>query len=118
MRIEEYFQFLAPDDIRLAGSRIGIETILTLHLKQHHTADEIAAMYPTITTEEVYATILFYHHQKDLVTAYLEDFWSWSAKVRNGEVVLPNVRIIHWAELENSTNKREKKTSPKARVWA
>jgi hypothetical protein len=28
MQIEDYFNFLAPDDIRLKGTRIGIETIL------------------------------------------------------------------------------------------
>ncbi len=28
MQLEDYFNFLRPDDIRLKGSRIGIETIL------------------------------------------------------------------------------------------
>lgn len=28
MQLEDYFTFLAADDIRLKGSRIGIETIL------------------------------------------------------------------------------------------
>jgi hypothetical protein len=29
MQLEDYFDFLAPDDIRLKGTRVGIETILT-----------------------------------------------------------------------------------------
>ena len=28
MQLEDYFDFLAADDIRLKGSRIGIESIL------------------------------------------------------------------------------------------
>ncbi len=28
INLEEYFNFLAPDDIRLKGTRVGIETIL------------------------------------------------------------------------------------------
>ena len=28
MQLEDYFNFLAPNDIRLKGTRIGIETIL------------------------------------------------------------------------------------------
>lgn len=28
MQIDDYFDFLASDDIRLKGSRIGIETVL------------------------------------------------------------------------------------------
>jgi hypothetical protein len=32
MQLEDYFNFLRPDDIRLKGSRIGIETILYEYL--------------------------------------------------------------------------------------
>jgi hypothetical protein len=28
MELESYFDFLAPDDIRIKGTRIGIETVL------------------------------------------------------------------------------------------
>jgi len=28
MELESYFDFLAPNDIRIAGSRIGIESVL------------------------------------------------------------------------------------------
>ncbi|NEO76071.1 MAG: hypothetical protein F6J99_07355 [Moorea sp. SIO4G3] len=32
MQLEEYFNFLAPDDIRIKGHRIGIETVLYEYL--------------------------------------------------------------------------------------
>jgi len=34
MKLEDYFDFLAPNDIRLKGHRIGIETILFDYLEQ------------------------------------------------------------------------------------
>ena len=47
MKLEDYFNFLASDDIRLKGSRIGIETIFyeyihlvhTLLFLQHHACE-------------------------------------------------------------------------------
>lgn len=95
MQLEDYFQFLASDDIRLAGSRIGIETILSAYIRKCATPEEIAQTYPTLSLEQVYATILFYHHKKDFVTAYLQDFWSWQEKIRSGEITHPNVRVLN-----------------------
>ena len=36
MPIEESFNFLAEDDIRIKGTRIRIETVLTVPKAQHH----------------------------------------------------------------------------------
>ena len=32
MQIEDYFNFLAEDDIRIKGTRIGIESVLDAHI--------------------------------------------------------------------------------------
>lgn len=37
MQLEDYFNFLTPNDIRLKGSRIGIETILNEYIYQRQT---------------------------------------------------------------------------------
>lgn len=42
MQLEDYFDFLAPDDIRIKGSRIGIETVLYDYIHKAMTAEEIA----------------------------------------------------------------------------
>ncbi len=62
--LEEYFTFLAPDDIRLKGTRIGVETILYDHIHRGRTPEEIAQAYQSVTLEQVYATILYYLHNK------------------------------------------------------
>ena len=71
MQLEDYFDFLAPDDIRLKGHRIGIETVLYEYIYRARTPEEIADDFPSLSLEQVVATILYYlRNQKD-VCAYL-----------------------------------------------
>ena len=74
MQLEDYFNFLAPNHIRLAGSRIGIETVLYEYIYRARTPEEIAQTYPSITLEQVYATILYYLHNKEVVSKYIADW--------------------------------------------
>jgi hypothetical protein len=46
MQLEDFFDFLAENDIRLKGTRIGIETILYDYIYRARTAEEIADTYP------------------------------------------------------------------------
>jgi len=71
MQLEDYFNFLSPDDIRLKGTRIGIETILYDFIYQSRSPEAIAARYPSLTLEQVYATITYYLHNQEAVRAYL-----------------------------------------------
>lgn len=82
MQLEDYFNFLGSDDIRLKGSRIGIETILYEYIYRARTPEEIAQMFPSLTIEQVYATILYYHHEKEKVSQYITDWLEWSHKMR------------------------------------
>jgi uncharacterized protein (DUF433 family) len=82
MQLEDYFNFLAPDDIRLKGTRIGIETILYDFLYKARTPEEIASTYLSLTLEQVYATILYYLHDKEKVGAYLVNWLEWGRKAR------------------------------------
>lgn len=69
--IENYFDFLSPDDIRIKGTRIGIETVLDDYLGGS-SPEEIAARYRTLTLEQVYATITYYLHNQKEIDEYLE----------------------------------------------
>ncbi|MEL6383029.1 MAG: DUF433 domain-containing protein [Cyanobacteria bacterium J06626_18] len=71
MQLEDHFNFLTPNDIRLRGTRAGIETILYDHIYRARTPEEIADTYPLLTLEQVYATILYYLHNKAEITAYM-----------------------------------------------
>ena len=83
MQLEDYFDFLAEDDIRLKGTRVGIETVLYNFIHRQRTPEEIAATYPTITLEQVYATILYYLHNKEAVTRYLTDWIEWGRDAKD-----------------------------------
>ncbi|HZT41733.1 MAG TPA: DUF433 domain-containing protein [Chthonomonadaceae bacterium] len=82
MQLDDYFDFLAPDDIRIQGTRIGIESVLLEYLHNARTPEEIAARFRTLTLEQVYATILYYLHNKEQVTAYLTDYLDWVHRTR------------------------------------
>lgn len=82
MQLEDYFNFLTPNDIRLKNSRIGIETILYEYIYRARTPEEIGQIYPTITLEQIHATILYYLHEKDQVSQYLAD---WLEHCQKGE---------------------------------
>ena len=72
MQLEDYFDFLDPLDIRIKGTRIGIETILSDYLELGLFAEQIAGRYQTLTLEQVYATLTYYWHNKQQIDAYLQ----------------------------------------------
>lgn len=93
MDLESYFIILDPDDIRLKGTRIGIETVLDDYLNGV-SPEEIATRYRSITLEQVYATITYYLHNQREVDAYLARWHAycdaaWQEQERNPpEIVL------------------------------
>ena len=74
MQLEDYFDFLASNDIRLKGHRIGIESVLYEYIHRAQTPEEIATRFPTLNLEQIYATILYYLHNKDQVHAYMTEW--------------------------------------------
>lgn len=71
MQLEVYFDFLDPLDIRIRGSRVGIETVLGDYRELGLGAEEIAARYRTLSLEQVYATLTYYWRNQATVDDYL-----------------------------------------------
>jgi uncharacterized protein (DUF433 family) len=90
MQLEEYFDFLAKDDIRLKGTRVGIETILYDFIHRQRSPETIANTYPSLTLEQVYATILYYLHNKEEVSQYLNDWLEWGREMRRQQANNPS----------------------------
>lgn len=82
MQLEDYFDFLGSDDIRIKGHRIGIESVLYDYLFRERTPEEIAKRFPSLDLEQVYATILYYLRNRDTMDAYMRDWLSWREHVR------------------------------------
>jgi uncharacterized protein (DUF433 family) len=99
MELESYFDFLAEDDIRIKGTRIGIETILYDYIHRGQSPEAIVAGYPSLTLEQVYATITYYLHNRATIHAYLEDWLEYgrrmqAAQDRNPPPVVVRLRTL------------------------
>ena len=80
MLLEDYFDFLADDDIRIKDTRVGIETVLDDYIHRGQSPEAIAQTYPSLTLEQVYATILYYLHNKEALSKYLENWMEYCLK--------------------------------------
>jgi uncharacterized protein (DUF433 family) len=99
MNVEDYFDFLRADDIRLKGHRIGIESILYEYIHNAQTAEEIAARFPTLSLEQVYATILYYLHNKEQVDTYLVNWLEHGRRMREEQARNPTPVMLKLRQL-------------------
>ncbi|MFN0112002.1 MAG: DUF433 domain-containing protein [Blastocatellia bacterium] len=74
MLLEDYFDFLSPNEIRLKGHRIGIEDVLYEHIYNDLTPVELAERFPMLSAEQIYATILYRLNNRERVDAYLAEW--------------------------------------------
>ena len=81
--LENNFTFLAENDIRVKGTRVGIETILYEYIHNNKLPEVIAdRYYYSLTVEQVYATILYYLQNQEKVGAYLDDYLKYCQTAR------------------------------------
>lgn len=74
MHLEDYFEFDKVGDrdtIRIKGTRVGVEILLE-EFSKGMPPEEIHKSYPTVTREQIYATITYYLHDQDKMDAYLK----------------------------------------------
>ncbi len=76
----QYFTVLADNDIRIKGTRIGIEHILYEYIHNAKSSEAIAPLFPTVTLEQIYATILYYLQSPVAIGAYVSDWLDYTLK--------------------------------------
>ncbi|HBB32855.1 MAG TPA: hypothetical protein DC064_13905 [Cyanobacteria bacterium UBA9273] len=108
MQLEDYFDFQRPDDIRVKGTRIGIETILYDFIHRARTPEQIAQTYPSLNLEQVYATILYYLHNKEAVSNYIADWLEWSHQQLKAQELNPSPSAIRMRKLRAERNVNQK----------
>jgi uncharacterized protein (DUF433 family) len=75
MQLEEYFEFEPNGQIRLKGHRIWVQHVLHEHLHNARSAEEIVNdCFPSLSLDKVYATILYYHRNRERLNQYLADW--------------------------------------------
>ena len=107
MRLEDYFDFVGPDDIRIRGHRIGIDDVLHYYL-DGYTPEEIVAQLPTLDLEQVHASITYYLHNRSEMNAYLARLQSWREKryqawAANPSPVVQRLRVLREKKEEYPT---------------
>ena len=107
MNIEEYFDFLAADDIRIKGTRIGIETVLYEYLYRDQPPEQICKMFPSLTLAQAYATILYYLQHQDDVRAYMADWLAFGQKMRTEQAKNPHAVVTRLRQLKITRQKRK-----------
>ena len=100
MQLEDYFDFFRDDDIRVKGTRIGIETVLYDYIHRACTPEEIAQTYPSLSLEQVYATILYYLHNKEAVSKYVADWLEWNHQQWKAQQQNPSPAILRLRKLK------------------
>ncbi|NEO36915.1 MAG: DUF433 domain-containing protein [Moorea sp. SIOASIH] len=108
MKIEDYFDFIASDDIRIKGTRVGIENVLYEYIYRNRTPEEILNCFYTITLEQVYATILYYLNNKEVVSQYIYDWLEWSHQQQKAQELNPPPGIVRLRKLKAEQEAKNK----------
>jgi len=106
MLIEEYFEFLADDDIRVKGTRVGIESILYEYIYYQRSPEEIIKHFYTLTLDQIYATILYYLNNKAVLDKYIEDWLEWSHQQRKAQELNPHPASIRLQKIKEERAKK------------
>jgi uncharacterized protein (DUF433 family) len=70
MLLEDYFNFLSPDDIRIKGHRIGIQDVIKYYLSGY-SPEEILEELPNLNLEKIYAAITYYWGNRVQIDEYI-----------------------------------------------
>ena len=97
MELEDYFDFIQEDVIRIKGNRIDIEIVLEDYL-EGASPEEILLHYPTLNLEKIHATILYYLAKKEEVEAYLERVRQLDEEARQEQSRNPSPFIVELRE--------------------
>lgn len=100
MNIEEYFDHLAPDDIRIKGTRVGIESVLYEFIHREQPPEAIVGRFSSLTLEQVYATILYYLHNKSRIEAYMTEWLAFGRRMRIKQAKNPPPIVVRLRHLK------------------
>src|SRR5262249_49876079 len=82
MQLEDYFEFLGPNEIKIKDHRVWIEHVLYEYSHRDMTLQELVERFDTLTKEQILAVLLYYHHNKGAMDKYMADWLEYSRKSR------------------------------------
>ncbi len=78
METDRYLEILSRDEVRLRGTRVGIEHLLTEYLAGR-LPEEIAIEFPSVSLEQVHGVLAWYLRNRSEVDEYLR---RWRSRAR------------------------------------
>lgn len=109
MVLEDYFDFLSENDIRIKGTRIGIETILGHYLKGVN-PETLAEWYPNLSLDQIFATLTYYFANQAKIDRYLAEGEAWFNEQLRQQQKFPSPVVERLRELKRQ-QQLEKATS-------
>lgn len=71
MKTEDYLESLAPDEIRIRGTRIGLENLLYRLIDCSYSPEAIVEQFPSLSLEQVRAVLEYYQKHLQEVEEYM-----------------------------------------------
>ncbi len=104
MQLEDYFEFLTAEDIRIKGTRVGIEHVLYEYIHCGQTPESIAQKFRTVTMAQVYATILYYLENQQTVGKYVGDWLEFCLKSEAEYDRSPSPFVLKMRQIKEQKN--------------
>ncbi len=90
---DRYLDTHSDDDVRVKGTRVGIEHVLSAYLAGS-LPEEMAVEFPTVTLEQVHGVIACYLRQPEAVAAYLRRWRDRARRVRSEQASADNPEVV------------------------
>ena len=100
MNLEDYFDIIEANDIRVKGTRVGIESILYDYVHREQTPEAIVDRFTSLTLEQVYATILYFLQNGAKIEAYLSDWLTFGRRKRAEQAVNDHPALVRLRNLK------------------
>ena len=88
-----YLEMHSQNDIRVKGTRVGIEHLLSAYLAGS-LPEEMAIEFPTLTLEQVHGVIAWYLRNRGDADAYLHRWQSRARQARTQKQALAEPEIV------------------------
>jgi len=94
MKLDDlYLEMHSEDDVRVKGTRVGIEHLLSAYLAGG-TPEEMAIEFPTLTLEQVHGVIAWYLRNREDADAYLHRWQSRARRARTQQQELGEPEVV------------------------
>jgi uncharacterized protein (DUF433 family) len=93
MESDRYLEIVSADDVRVQGTRVGVEHLLTEYLAGK-LPEELAVEFPTVSLEQVHGVLAWYLRNRVDVNEYLHRWRSRARFARSQQATAESSEVI------------------------